>query len=367
MLLKEEKVNLGRQRELDVVKTLAIFFMVIIHTYEELSQADGSVLCSAPFDVIIQFLGGPLAAPVFMFSLGLGLSYSTHRQPKDLIKRGLGLFLFAYPYNFVRFTAPYLIATVRGTMEFEVEELFYETFHIDILTFAGVAFILTGILKKLKVPVLGVLAISAALQATGLALSSAFEFNNYFTQYFFGIFFTTCEGSYFPLFQWYVYPALGLVFAKYLRHVENTDKLYGGLLAVASALMFSLFAATRAIGYDIRNLFALADDVYYAQTFLHTFFSLLCVIIEISLVHFIIKPLRLPKAEKFVSFMSGGLNKIYIVQWTIIGWLSYLVLDEGHKMPIWLIVPAGIGLALVSALLVWLFGKLKDRKKEKKA
>lgn len=150
MIIKEEKINLGRQREFDVVKALAILFMVTIHVYEDLSVADTSVICSRPFDVILQFLGGPLAAPVFMFALGLGLSYSSHRSPGDLMKRGLHLFLFSYLFNLLRFTLPYVI--LNGFSDLDPSRLLYLIFHVDVLTFAGMAFFADRLFEKAESP-----------------------------------------------------------------------------------------------------------------------------------------------------------------------------------------------------------------------
>ena len=65
-----ERINTGRQGELDVAKALAIPYMVIIHVYEELSVVDCGVRPDSLFRGVLEFLGGPLATPVFMFAMG---------------------------------------------------------------------------------------------------------------------------------------------------------------------------------------------------------------------------------------------------------------------------------------------------------
>ena len=356
MMLKEEKVNMSRQREFDFVKMFAILFMVIIHVYEEVTPLDYTVMCSTPFSVILEFLAGPLAAPVFMFSLGLGLAYSRHRDPNEFIKRGVRMFIGAYVFNLARYVLPYLISC--GFKDLDPEELIYSSFLVDILQFAGLAFILTGLLKKWNVPVLGVMGIAIIMQGAGLIISKLINFEeSTLASYLFAPLVNTGEPSYFPLFQWYVYPALGLTFAKYLRHIEDTDRLYKFTFGIGACLMFAFCATLYYIDYDVRNLFALADDVYYDQSLLHTLFNLCCILMELSLVHFAMKTKLFKKLQGLAAFMSGSLNQIYIVQWMIIGWIEYLVFDE--NLPFVWVIPMGIAITAISSLMVFAYKKLK--------
>lgn len=67
----------SRLFEVDVVKAFAILWMVFMHVYEQLSGID--YLREMPVDAFrntIEFLGGPLTAPVFMFSMGIGMVYT---------------------------------------------------------------------------------------------------------------------------------------------------------------------------------------------------------------------------------------------------------------------------------------------------
>ena len=364
MIVKEERVNLGRQREFDIVKALAILFMITIHVYEELSAADATVICSRPLDIILQFLGGPFAAPVFMFSLGLGLSYSSHRSPGELMKRGLYLFLFSYAFNLIRFTLPLLLA--YGFVVSDPSEVIYSVFHVDILTFAGMTFLLIGFLKKLNVPVYGVAILAVVMQAVGSILAGTVSADSEFAVYLGAIFIKTGVPSYFPFFQWFIYPALGLLYAKYLRHVEDTDKLYLTLFGVSASLMLSLCAALYTFGIDVRTMFMLAEESFYAQTFLHTSFALLCILLELSVVHFILKAVHLPKLGSVFSFMSGKLNQIYIVQWILIGWIGALAVSEETCLPVALIVPVGIVLTAISTLFVFFCQSYRNKKKTEK-
>ena len=91
-----ERINTGRQGELDVAKALAIPYMVIVHVYEEMSVVDYGARPDSLLRGVIEFLGGPLAAPVFMFAMGVGMVYTRHRNPRAFALRGLRLLLAGY-------------------------------------------------------------------------------------------------------------------------------------------------------------------------------------------------------------------------------------------------------------------------------
>ena len=76
-LFSDEKINTGRQLELDVAKALSIIFMIFLHTLIVVKGFNYSL--SPAYDFIISnVLGRPCAAPVFMFCMGVDMVYSRH-------------------------------------------------------------------------------------------------------------------------------------------------------------------------------------------------------------------------------------------------------------------------------------------------
>lgn len=343
MLLTREQTNVGRQKEFDIVKALAIIFMVVVHCYEMIFECPETI-CSTPFDNIIQFLGGPLAAPVFMFSMGLGMVYTKHNSPKELLFRGIKLLVFSYIFNIIRFVIP---KTIGG---YAIYTYPFLAFHVDILTFAGVAFLLTALLKKLKVPAFGIIIIAIFMQAVGTVLSYYLPVETEGVNYLTAIFYSSTDASYFPLLLWYIYPALGILFGSYLKHVENKDKLYLITFFVSLAVLVSLITTLSYFRFDIRKLYALADNVYYKQTVVHVLFTACCILIELSVVHFIGKLIKWNWLDKVIKFMSSNLNLIYIMQWLIIGWIS----AADKYVPQWAVIP--VGLVVVAASVGSVFG-----------
>ena len=141
--------------------------MVIIHVIEETSHVEFEALPTGFWENFIQFGAGPLAAPVFIFSMGLGIVYSRSQEPKQLFKRGVRLWLAALALNICRDVIPRLIVCLISGSAPEWEVLRYQIFNIDILHFAGLAFMLTALLKKLKVPVLALVPIGIIMQIIG--------------------------------------------------------------------------------------------------------------------------------------------------------------------------------------------------------
>lgn len=95
--LSDKNVNTGRQFEIDVAKFFAIPFMICIHFYEQFGgYGFANKIPDTLFRNVIEFIGGPLAAPVFMFSMGIGMVYTRHDSASDFIRRGGKLLLTGY-------------------------------------------------------------------------------------------------------------------------------------------------------------------------------------------------------------------------------------------------------------------------------
>ena len=73
-LFSKEEVNTGRQWSFDFAKVVAIVGMVLVHTFIYIWDEDG---LEQGFQYRLNNIyGGVLAAPVFMFAMGVGVAYS---------------------------------------------------------------------------------------------------------------------------------------------------------------------------------------------------------------------------------------------------------------------------------------------------
>ena len=324
LFLSEDKTNLGRQYEIDYAKVIAIVFMVLIHVWEELSYFDCYESVPTGFwHNLLQFGAGPLAAPLFMFAMGIGICYSNHRTPKELFKRGLQLFFFGYLLNFCR-NGIYYAIYYGVNNNLDLSELIYQSFNGDIFHFAGLTFMLVALLKKHKMSVLAMGGLSIIMQIIGYYLSinvPVSEGLSYIVGHFY-----YAENCDFPLLQWFIYPAMGVVFAKYLRHVSDKDKFYHSVLGISSVLLIGLCSAMYFIGYDIKNFYILTNDVYYQQEFLHSLFTIMVILIELSILYFVSKRIKSNSINNMIKYISNNLNNIYVIQWMLVGTSSFIMM-----------------------------------------
>ena len=346
----KDRINTGRQVELDVAKVFAILYMVTIHVYEEMSVVRYWARPDSLFREILEFVGGPLAAPVFMFAMGVGMVYTKHRTPRAFAMRGLRLLLASYLLNVVRMTIPFFLARLAGDSwgSWTVVDTIGL---VDILQFAGMAFLLTALLEKWKAGRWGMLATALALQCVGMVALHSFNGMPLAAQYALGLFFHTNSNVAFPLTLWYVYPAFGLCFGEYLQTVGDKRAMYNRIALLSAAGLAAMSAGMRYMGWNLLDNFALAGDAYYIQHLPQALWTLCVVGLQLFVCYRI--SLLLPKSlAEGAEFVSRRLNTIYLVQWVIIPYAIVAMVAAGLPMlPAWGIVPAGLLIATASILI----------------
>ena len=347
--------------EFDYIKTLAIFFMVIIHVLEEISTYGAyEVMPTGFWENLIEFGAGPLAAPAFMCAMGLGIIYSRHSEPLELFRRGVRILILAIALNLARGVIPtFTVSAIRGTID--PDRIFYLMFNVDILHFAGLSLMLTALLKKLHVPPLAFVPIAIVMQIIGNLLPPLTA-DCPVLLYVLGSYFHTSPLSAFPLLICYIHIAVGIAFGDILIRQKDVEWFYRilfwGSLSLLAGLMFTLMS----LGYDLKNLYVLYDELYYGQTFLHFVFNTLVIMLELSLFHFMLNRFR--PLEGFVRFCSENLNSIYLVQWIIIGiWVGFGGSDFGFwGSVLWGLVIAFVSIGIVRLLPPFDLTKPRDRR-----
>ena len=139
-LFAQKDINNDRQIEWDIAKAIAIISMIIIHSVAY--STFNPPLDFSSLNYIIFFILG-LCAPVFMVAMGFGMAYTRKQSSKVFIKRGIVLLLWGLLINIMYFLADY-----SGGLS-----LYHSSVSLlcnDVLQFAGLAFILIGIFKALK-------------------------------------------------------------------------------------------------------------------------------------------------------------------------------------------------------------------------
>jgi len=311
-LFSNQRINSGRQAELDLAKCSAIFFMIFLHCYFAMSyfKYDISLFLERG---IAQLVGGPFAAPVFMFTMGVGMVYSRNQEPRYLIVRGIKLLQLGFFVNIGEFFVPYFLTgnLMNDWKRFPIANGLL-LFCIDILAFAGMAFMLTGILKKLKVSARGIVIVALILSIIG-SFARFHDFGSNVPNLIAGYFIGTAGGfTAFPLFNWFIFPAAGLFFGEYYMRCTDKKKL---LRFWPAGLVISV--AYFVISWFLPKGFLSEMHLYWFMTTIDAMFCLMCVYGVIGACLLISK--HLPDgAIKFFSKASSNLNTIYVIQWFII-------------------------------------------------
>ena len=319
-LFEKTKVNFSRQLELDIAKGLAVIFMIAVHVLEEFSNEQ---VVLSPFGMIIEFLGGPPAAPVFMFLLGTGIVYSSKFESFLLFKRGIIIFFGGYILNIFRGTLPSLIAYSLTKDNLLVYQSFIEFVSVDILQFAGLTLIYFAIVKKLRLNLRGILATAFLFCIINIFVNM--KIDNLFFASFCSLIWGANEISYFPFLSWIIYPIVGYCFGTFLIRCKDKTKFYLILLIVG--LFFLL-----CFGFTIIGLFGIDlgmndEYSYYHHNIWGNIVFLSFVIVWISFMFFISKGL-VGILKSFVIRWSKNVTEIYFIHWIIIGYLSIFIYSK---------------------------------------
>ena len=308
--LATEKVNRGRQPEIDCLKAFCIVFMILLHAYEECAEEPGG------FYNVLVGIEALTGAGAFMICMGLGMRYSRRQSPKDDLTRGFALLTVSQLLNLLRDSLPCLIA-YWGTGR----QIFLATalliVQTDILTFAGFAFLLIALLRHLKLSDGVILGLGFGLNVAAFALSGVFRTTgNYLLDQLLGFFLVTDAEAYFPLGCYFVFVAFGYALGGLYLRIKDKDALSTRVLLVCGPIA--------AVYYALRFTvpFPLLPDFFSIERYVMTpatdavalCLMTLCVL---SLFH---KLLRLGGGEppRFVKHLSGHINQYYCVSYVFI-------------------------------------------------
>ena len=347
----EEEVNRKRVPEIDIARALAVIFMVICHVYIELNVRED--ILAWPIDGI---LGGPFAAPVFMFLMGIGMAYSRHSDAKSTLIRGLKLLAISYILNFFRLTLPSLIAYgISGDYSF-IADWPDKLMRIDILQFAGMAFLVVGLFKKLKLDWWWLLLFSVALLVVGPFLKDKAT-GIHWLDLFLGLFYKTYHYAYFPLFHWLILPVVGLKIGELYLHLENKVRFYIFTLLV----IFPICAAFEVVAYTAGLQLLGEVTEYYYFTLLSGVSLCGFVMAWISLIGLVLMLFKNPRTG-FFALLSKNVLSIYCIHWVIVFYLQYIFALYWHYevMPEWQWALFSIGVFSVSVCLSLAYTKAKQ-------
>lgn len=361
-VLKDRK---DRIFEVDAVKFMAIFYMICEHVYERFGSFDHfGTMPDTLYRNFVEFFGGPMAAPVFMFCMGIGMIYTRHDSSADFIRRGIKLLLAGYLLNFFRQTIPMLIAMRLGIDT--GFSLIGGLLNVDILPFAGMAFISIGLMKRFKMPLLSMLATAILLQAVGI-WSVNLRIDSVAAATLIGLILPGGDHVAFPMALWLIYPVSGMIFGRYLKQSGDRVSLYKKVLAVSFVFFVSYSSALLFSGYDLRLIYSLYRSSYYNQNILSVMWIIPLVLMSICISYFVLGRICLTVTGRFMTYCSINLTTIYMIQWLLIGYGLgfYMLLGFGPTdSPLYLISGALV-LMILSVAIMTLIRKVRSIRRAK--
>ncbi len=347
-LFAKEPVNIGRQDELDIVKGFAIVFMVWCHVYRELG-ADTTTFSGMMVDSI---LGGPFAAPMFMICMGVGICFSRKQEWSQFCVRGLKLIALGYALNLFRFVLPQLMANIIKGEQVIWQDMLCEFMEVDILQFAGLAFLLIGLARKMRVSNYLLLLFSAIMSVAGVLLKDIGT-GILFPDLLLGLLWKTQVHTYFTLFHWFIFPVSGMIFGEWIRRCTDKKSLYKKLIPSAVPIMIVTEGGAILLKISLLDTFT----EYFYMTLIDVVFLLGLFIFWagiLFLLHEKFPDVRITALQR----MSRDINSIFCIHWGIIGILCAI---KAIAIPEYSpgFIAATLCAAVVLVTSVWIAGKVR--------
>lgn len=311
-----QEINNSRQREFDLIKAVTILLMIWTHVFEKLSTY---FVPSLSFSNAY-YRGSIFGAATFMFCMGIGMVYTRSKTPRDYFLRGIRLSFIAILLNFFRFILAWLLSGDYMTTHPESAAYLVLCIQVDILNFAGLAFLLMALLRKLGLKYWHILLVSVALSLSTYFLEG-FGSQNFFINQFMGFFWGNNSDSYFPLCNWFIFVAAGCVFGKMYLHLEDKNKFH--LICFPIGLVVTLAYLYLSTKVQQNVFLQFKDEIYLAhRRFPDAALTILSNCWLVSLYYFICKILP-TKIMPVLVHPAKYINQYYCISWFIIQCARY--------------------------------------------
>lgn len=364
-IFSDKPVNLDRQWELDLARSVIIFCLALIHCTIECTSDEGLV-SGIPylFDTII---GGPFSAPMYMFVMGIGMAYTKKNTPEHHFRRGLHIFVLGYILNICRFLIPYSIGyAITGDYAVYMEPLLYKVLCNDILTFAGLAMMLIALFMKIKLSGGMMLIITTIMCALGTVFNGV-DVQNPLGNIFLGYLIGTEDAaglvlSDFPLFNWMIFPTFGYAFAAVLKRVKDKKLFYltVSLPAIIIAIVYFSYGITHEVG-----MFGEGQNCYYHMIFTDVLASLTLTVGMVGVNYLILQ--ILPHKVFYIAWtISENITAVYFTHWVlvslIVNVLIYIVRGTTELAP-GIVMILGSAISIVSIIIGYYWNKCVNRRR----
>jgi len=264
--------------------------------------------------IILSFLAEPVAAPLFMFTMGYSFYISTPKSTGRVLKKVLLFAALGYGLNFFRTWLPFQC----GILPAELAQL-YNVYpqlprHLsliltgDILQFAAISMFFLHLLRNQ--PIVGwVLFFCIAVispQLWGLHVPGVFA------GHVLSLFISDNYAAFFPVFPWLCYPIAGLLAAQYYKRTKKNVWYNYLLVAGITLLILGVLVSYCSPAHWDKDFYRSNPGRTIYQT------GFLC-----GWIYFawrLVPILHSTVLGKLLEFCSRHVLLLYCLQWIIIGW-----------------------------------------------
>lgn len=286
-ILAHEDINTGRQREFDYLKGGFMLFIYLIHAFQATQSAESTLFQG------IYIFATMSGAAIFMFVMGMGTVYSKNTTPMSLTKSGVRMVIYQYLNNLAYVAAlliPYPFVSGRlsetGTKTFQILLWLYSQY-TNIFFISGIIYLVLALLKKIKLPTLGYVAIG-----TAVSLLAPFVYGKPVNIPILGYIVKLLIGdayyvSFTPLY-FLSYALFGVAFGKLLRRVKDKVKFYG-ILTIPSVIIVAVWwiLVFRNDGTSIPEMRKALGYAYTHPDFWHVLASLAHILLFAAIVSYL--------------------------------------------------------------------------------
>ena len=321
-----EKINTGRQLEVDVLKAICIIGMVTIHVFDDcIDNGDNS------FEFLQNVLGMIIGAAGFMLCMGIGMRYTRNQSPQAYLTRGIAILTVGQLLNILRNALPNLIAYWITQDQWFVANSFL-VFQADILSFAGLAFILMAVMRKFKLSNRAILCIAIAMNLISWLVHYKVTMpENYIVNQILGYFVITRAESYFPLFSYFVFVAAGFTIGTLLPYIKDKQKLYTRIIVICVPLctVYYLFR----MNYNVSFMpVYISDENYSLYPGPDAIVSVLTSVAAMAC-FYMLSHWAGDRIPRWVAHMSENINSYYCISYMFILPVQTLLMAvNGHLL-----------------------------------
>jgi len=317
-----ERKQKERNQTFDFIRGLAVFFMILVHVLGTYSKID---VQESMFGEVIDFLGSPPAAPVFMFTMGVFFMFSSKvKNLKDGIIRGIKLFLLGCILSFLRDDLLVLLKCNLIRVEYLNTNKLMGIWEVDILQFAGLAYILMSLIKHYFKKPIWWLVIAVCIMIISPFLWGTTS-NIKIIDWLFSHLWGTGDEVYFPIFGWLFYPLIGMIFGVCMKAWSDIQKLYKLFCKIGLVLMC------------VGGIISITDfDFHIGDYFRSGPGSMVWIIgfvfVWMGISHKITQNIRENKIFNIIYFWSKEITTIYFIHWILIMWGTVILGYEKYSV-----------------------------------